>query len=194
MSGVEMRQLGEIASVRRGYTKPIESDDGVVFFGVSEILAGGSGRQRIVVDQGDGPRNAAERVHEGDVVVALMAAIGQSALISARHEGAVLSRECAVIRPEAEVSGAWLYIWTQSTDFREQVTRHTSGSTVPRLSYRALNEMLLPVPSAARRADAEALVAEFDGALERLGQVRSHLQELRAVEIELLLADLDGDE
>ena len=42
------------------------------------------------------------------------------------HEGAVLGRECAVVRPTSpELTSEWTYIWTQSSLFRDQVSRHS---------------------------------------------------------------------
>lgn len=200
MSKTPLRPLGEIAMILRGTVpaKPTDSDDGVPFFGITEITAGGIGDLRRVELDDDVTlkgKTAAEArggpvvLERGDVVVALMSNIGQAALVSPRHAGAVLGRECALVRPTDDLTSAWIYAWTQSAQFRDQATQHTSGSTMPRLSYRALGDLLIPVPSLDRQRDAEELLADFDGALSKVVQVQSYLTELRTLEIELLLGD-----
>lgn len=193
MSVIEVRPLGEVATVLRGTVpaKPTDREDGVPFFGLAEISAGGTAVTRLV-EPDDGPTPTL--LQRGDVVVALLSNIGQTALVMPRHEGAVLGRECAVIRAGSEITGAWIYVWTQSAQFHEQVARHTTGSTMPRLGYRAMPSLLIPVSSLDRQQDAAALLEEFDEALWNLGRVQSQVTELRSLEVELLLADLDGDE
>ena len=203
MSTMETRALGEVATILRGTvpSRPTDSEDGSPFFGISEISAGGvAPLRRVDLDDGATPgaqTTATARVgpvilEPGDVAVALMGNIGQSALVAPRHAGAVLGRECALIRPGlADISGAWIYVWTQSAHFRDQVLRHTSGTTMPRLSYRALTDLTIPVASGERQRATEALLEEFDAALRKLGQVQSYLTELRTLEIELVLADMN---
>lgn len=198
MTSAETRVLGDVATITRGTVpaKPTDSEDGVPFFGIAEISAGGTGAPRLVEpDEGKPPTI----LRAGDVVVALMSNIGQSALITSRHEGAVLGRECAVIRPAGpEVNGAWIYVWTQSAQFRDQAVRHASGSTMPRLSYRALSNLTIPVPPLERREellrDAQQLLEEFDSALWKVGQLQSYLTELRTLEVELFLTSNGANE
>lgn len=203
MTGIPLRPLGEIATILRGTVpaKPTDSEDGVPFFGITEITAGGTGDLRRVDLDGDATlkrktitdvRGVPVAIEPGDVAVALMSNIGQTALVSPRHAGAVLGRECAVIRPTDDVSGAWIYVWTQSAQFRDQAARHTSGSTMPRLSYRALADLMVPVPPSDRQLQAEELLADFDDALRKTDEVRAYLTELRTLELELLLSELDG--
>ncbi len=187
MTSAETRVLGDVATILRGTVpaKPTDSEDGVPFYGIAEISAGGTGAQRLVEPDDGKPPTI---LHAGDVVVALMSNIGQSALLTSRHEGAVLGRECAVIRPAGpEATGAWIYVWTQSAQFRDQAVRHTSGSTMPRLSYRALSDLTIPIPSLEQQGGAEQMLDEFDSALWKVGQLRSYLTELRTLEVELLL-------
>lgn len=202
MSEVPLRPLAEIAMILRGTVpaKPTDSQDGVPFFGISEITSGGIGDLRRVNLDGGATlkgktltevRGGPVRLEPGDVVVALMSNIGRAALVSPRHGGAVLGRECALIRPTDEVTSAWIYAWTQSAQFRDQATLHTSGSTMPRLSYRALADLLVPVPPIDRQLQAEELLADFDDALSKVGLVQAYLMELRTLEMELLLGDLD---
>lgn len=192
MTSAETRVLGDVATIIRGTVpaKPTDSPEGVPFFGIAEISAGAAGAPRLV--ETDDTKHPTI-LRAGDVVVALMSNIGQSALIAPRHEGAVLGRECAVIRPAGpETTGAWIYVWTQSAQFRDQAIRHTSGATMPRLSYRALSDLTIPIPPQEQQREAEQMLDEFDSALSKVGQLQSYLTELRTLEVELLLTK-NGD-
>ncbi len=194
MTSAKTRVLGDVATIIRGTVpaKPTDSEEGVPFFGIAEISAGGAGAPRRV-EPDDGKRPTILRA--GDVVVALMSNIGQSALITSRHEGAALGRECAAIRPAGpEASGAWIYVWTQSAQFRDQAIRHTTGTTMPRLSYRALSDLTIPIPPLKKQREAEEMLNGFDTALLKVGELQSYLTELRTLEVELLLADGGGSE
>lgn len=187
MSKFLVRPLGEVATVMRGSARSNETDsaDGVPFFGIGEISAG-TGPPKLVMPQSGLVDTALQR---GDVVVALIGDIGRSTLVPPRYEGAVLSRECALIRPRSGVEGAWIYVWTQSAEFRVQVHRRTSGATIPRLSYRLLSEFMIPIPPAERQREAESLLGLFDDSLSKLRKVQTHLTELRSLEMELLFAE-----
>jgi len=58
---------------------------------------------------------------------------------------------------------------------------------MPRLSYRALSDLTIPIPSLEQQGGAEQMLDEFDSALWKVGQLRSYLTELRTLEVELLL-------
>lgn len=184
--------LGDVAEVYRGTVpaRPTEAEGGIPFFGLAELAPDRPIAPRLVEpDPADGKPIV---LAEGDVVVALMSKIGRSALVTAQHAGAVLGRECALVRPGPEVAGAWIYVWTQSAQFRDQVGRHTSGTTMPRLSYRALASLEIPMPTTGQQQRAAAVLNDFDDAIGKVTQVQAYLTELRAVEIELLFADPEG--
>jgi restriction endonuclease S subunit len=182
------RSLGEVVEVVSGAVpaKPTDEEVGEPFVGITEISAGGAAApRRVAVD--DVPPGA-PRLALGDVAIALMSNIGSSLFVTPRHEGGVLGRECALLRPRvAEITGAWLYVWTQSEDFAQQVERHVTGTTMPRLSRRALFDFALPLPELETQIEAERLLADFDAALAKAGQVVADLTELRRIELQLLI-------
>jgi restriction endonuclease S subunit len=184
--------LGDLVHILSGTVpaKPTDDLDGEPFVGIAEITAGGAASPRYVVAD-DVPSGAA-RLKVGDVALALMSSIGSSLLIGARHEGAVLGRECAALRPQVpEITGSWLYVWTQSEDFAQQVERHVTGTTMPRLRRRALSDFTLPLPDLERQMEAQALIADFDEALAKAGRVVADLTELRRIELQLLIAHIE---
>lgn len=187
------RVLGDLVDVVSGAVpaKPTDDLHGVPFVGIAEISAGGAASPRHVgVD--DVPPGAA-RLQIGDVAIALMSSIGSSLLIRDRHEGAVLGRECAALRTRTpEVTGSWLYVWTQSEDFAHQVERNVTGTTMPRLNRRALSEFTLPLPDLEQQLKAQVLIADFDEAIAKTGHVVADLTELRRLELQLLIAELEA--
>lgn len=188
------RVLGELIEVVRGAVpaKPTDDLDGEPFVGITEISAGGSAPPRYVTADDVPP--AAPRLSNGDVAIALMSSIGSSLLITRSHEGAVLGRECAALRPRTpEITGSWIYVWTQSADFVQQVERHITGTTMPRLNLRALGDFTLPVPDLDNQMEVQAMLIEFDNALTKAGQVVAGLAELRRIELQLLLTDLETE-
>ncbi len=186
------RALGQLVDIVRGAVPAKPTDGGVrqPFVGITEISAGGAAPARYVAADDIPP--GAPRLTSGDVAIALMSSIGSSLLITARHEGAALGRECAALRPRApEITGSWLYVWTQSADFAQQIRRHVVGTTMPRLNLRALADFTLPIPDAVEQAAIESMLIDFDLALAKTGQVVADLTELRRIELQLLIADLE---
>jgi hypothetical protein len=185
------RALGELVDVVGGAVpaKPTDDAVGEPFVGITEISAGGAAAPRRVAT--DDVPDGAPRLEVGDVAIALMSNIGSSMLVTPRHEAAVLGRECAMLRPRvADITGAWLYVWTQSEDFAQQVERHVTGTTMPRLSRRALSDFVLPVPDRDAQSEAQRLLADFDAALAKAGQVLADLTELRRIELQLLISEI----
>lgn len=184
------RRLGDVADVLRGQVpaKPDESPDGEPFFGLTEITNQGRGPRRYA-RQSEIPPDA-PTLKVGDVVVALMSGIGRAVLVTPRIAGSVLGRECAVIRPtDASVTGGWIYVWTQSPEFRDLAERHTRGSTMPRLSTKALPDFTIAVPDRRIQRSVVDKLHDFDTALDEVEQLRSALAELRELEIQLALAE-----
>lgn len=185
------RSLGEVVEVVSGAVpaKPTDEQIAEPFVGITEISAGGAAAPRRVAVEDVPP--GAPRLALGDVAIALMSNIGSALFVTPRHEGAVLGRECVMLRPRvAEITGAWLYVWTQSEDFAQQVERHVTGTTMPRLSRRALSDFALPLPELDTQIEAERILADFDAALAKAGQVVANLTELRRIELQLLIGEV----
>jgi restriction endonuclease S subunit len=186
-----MSRLADVADIIRGLVpaKPTDTDEGVPFFGIAEITSGGVGPMRFVVPTDVDEK--AQYLEEGDVVVALLSSIGESALVTRSHSGAVLGRECAVLRAhQSDVLGAWLYAWTQSASFRQQVQARVSGSTMPRLSPSALAEFLVPIPALSEQERIRNMLEGFDTAISSANTVLANLMELRRVEVDLALSQV----
>jgi hypothetical protein len=181
--------LTDVTTILRGTVpaKPTDGGVGQPFVGIAEISAGGAGALRRV--EGSEVDERAVHLAVGDVVIALMGNLGQSLLITGRHAGSVLGRECAAMRPSSqEITGAWIYVWTLSADFRAQVERTIGGSTMPRLSLRGLPALTLPVPDLSTQQEVEGMLGDLERAISSTSEVLGQLQELRRVEVDIALA------
>ena len=189
------RPVEEIAEIHLG-TRGADletADEGALLIGIREVSADGADPPRYV--EGNAASRQVVEVKENDVVVALRGSTGRSILATKHHEGAVLDHGCALIRPiDDKISGEWIYLWTQSKQFRDRVSRSATGVTMPTLSSRALRELTIPIPTAEQLSGAEQLLGRFDEALERVGELQSALRELRDLEVELLIAHDAGTE
>ena len=212
------RSLEEVAEIHLGTGgAELDTDEGTPMIGDREDSADGASQPR------NAKNRAASRqvvhIQEKDVVVALRGYAGKSPfgtrqegeqllkifqssddagtsiLATGDHEGAVLRRGYALIRPIGdEVTATWVYLWTQSSQFSDQVSRSTTGVAIPSLSSRALRAFTIPIPTTEQLTEAEQLLGRFDDALEKVAELQSDLTELRALEVELVVAHDAGTE
>ena len=183
------RAVEEIAEIHLG-TRGADletADEGALLIGIREISADGADPSRYV--ESKAASSQVVEVKENDVVVALRGSTGRSILATEHHEGAVLDHGCALIRPiDDKISGEWIYLWTQSKQFRDHVSRSSTGVTIPTLTSRALRELTIPIPTAEQLSKAELLMSRFDEAFDKVRELQSDLRELRDLEVELLIA------
>jgi len=182
-------RLGELADLLLGRTPAPQTDDtsGPIFVGLAEL----SDRER-PTRRAPATDDKAIVLQPGDVVVARLSNIGASTLVTPdRLAGAVLGRECVALRPTDQgVTGDWLYLWTLSEHFLEQVRRSTSGGVMPRLDGKALRNFVVPVPDLATQAALHASDVRFDAALAELRQLVSDVAELRQLELNIAVAEI----
>jgi type I restriction enzyme S subunit len=184
-------RIADVALILRGAvpanTTPHGS--GPRFFGISEITSNG---HTIRFPEAGTDLSKGVYLEEGDVVVALMGRLGQATQIGPEHVGAVLGRECAVVRiqqPKSTVTASWVAACTQTAAFRDYAERNASGTTMPRLPIAALGHFEIPVPPLARQRHVEKLLTRFDEALRASHQTVEVLERLRSIELELELQE-----
>jgi hypothetical protein len=139
--------------------------------------------------------DSATILQQGDVVIALAGQYPGNSIIvgglyvGGRYDGAVLGRDCAAIRVtdvDAMISD-WLYAWTRTRDFREQVMREVVGSTIQRLTPRGLRGLSVPLLPLQEQRRIAAVAGAFDAALGAARLTVSDLEELRDCQLELEL-------
>lgn len=189
LTGSGEHRLGELADLLLGRTPAPQADDpsGPIFVGLAELSGRGRPTRRAPAT-GD----KAIVLQPNDVVIARLSNIGASALVTPdRLAGAVLGRECVALRPKQPgVTGEWLYLWTLSEHFLEQVRRSTSGGVMPRLDGKALSNFVVPVPSLVTQAALQTADERFETALAELRQLVSEVAELRQLELNIAVADI----
>ncbi len=187
--------LRTVAYVFRG-TVPantVETPTDIRFFGMAEVTTSGSAAPRYVAEDVD-LRTPPVWLETGDVVVATAGKPpGRAALVGPSQSGAVLGRECAVIRPKArpgQLLGGWFAAWTHTQDYLDQVEANTTGSTIRRLSVRALEEFLVPVPHIDEQLRIQDLIQGIDRTIMLGRQAMDQLEQLKEVEVDLRVARL----
>ena len=167
-----------------------DNESGVRIVRPADFNSRGHAEPHFVTGQSD--LTSMRRLQNGDIVVALAGPIGEAMVVGDDLVGAVLGRWCAALRARADqtaVTTEWLYGWTQSSDFRQQVERWTMAAATPRLPEPALRSFSVPVPDEANRLQLESTVAVFDEAIRDLERSLHLTRELRALEIDVLVID-----
>jgi hypothetical protein len=189
MSGI--RRLGDLVTVLRGRdaANTVSDPAGPRFFGIAEISARGGTAPRYLAEDGA----LADRVllGEEDVVVALLGNIGNATLVPHTAEGSVLGRECVALRVTSPdvLRPAWLCAWLSTQEFRAQVAQNTSGTTMPRLTPKALTDFTVVVPPLDKQLKIEELVRRFDRAIATTAASLGQLEALQTAELQLEMAD-----
>jgi restriction endonuclease S subunit len=182
-------RLGDLARVLRGRVpaNTVPDPDGPRFFGIAEISARGRSVPRYVEQNSSG--EDAVILIEGDVVVALLGNIGDATLVDDINAGAVLGRECVALRVTSPdvIRPAWLCAWMDSDEFRSQAAQNTSGTTMPRLSTKALADFVMAAPPLEEQVEVEELVRRFDVAIATTATTLQQLEALRIAELQLAM-------
>ncbi len=186
----------DVAEVLRGVT-PAKTVDGIgdepkgpSFFGLHEITDGGATSRFLE------PSFSVERavfLRKGDVVVALLGAIGAVAIVNDATDGAVLGRECAALRlrsSEDRLTSGWLQLVFESRPVRERAQAMATGQTMPRLTPKALGELTIPIPPRDVQDKVVDRMGKFDEAIKWQEDLLINLRDLRGREIELAMSGL----
>lgn len=183
------RLLGELAELLLGRTPAprVDEGSGQIFVGLAELSSHDRPTRHVSATD-----DKVVVLQTGDVVVARLSNIGASTLVEQDHlANGVLGRECVAIRPtDPGISGRWLYLWTLSDHFQDQVRRSTSGGVMPRLDVQALRNFLVPVPDLSTQAALQETDGGFETAIEALQHLLSDVIELRRLELNIAVAEL----
>ena len=187
-------RLADLALALKGRVaaNTVPDPAGPRFFGIAEISTRGSSPPRYVPE--DECPDDAVVLAEGDVVMALLGNIGNATVIPDTAVGFVLGRECVALRVTAPelLCPAWLCAWTESEEFRAQAAQHITGTTMPRLSTRALENFAITLPPVAKQLELAELVRRFDNAIAATATTLQQLEGLRAAEMQLAIAHLQA--
>lgn len=127
----------------------------------------------------------------GDVVLAVSFRPGAARVVDEELHGAVVGSDCVVLRAldEGPVTPGWLGVWVRSSYFQGQVEARSSGSGIPRIAARDVAQLQVPVPSLEHQDQTNDAVSELDRVHRELSQLVDEVNELRALEIDIAVAD-----
>ena len=126
----------------------------------------------------------------GDLIFASLDR-GHQTLVIDEQVGAVLGRDCLLVRlkPNSGFSPEFIGAWTETEDFRRQVSRYVSGTTMPRLTQKALDLAVVPQLTPAQMRDIVELRRDFAAALHSAEEAVEQLRALRSVEMEVAFVE-----
>lgn len=141
--------LGEVCRIQAGLSKRTgrESPDGTPI-----VMIGNIARGRIVPDavsrfvlRGEAGADR-YRLRPDDVVCARTGDLGRSAVAAKENAGWLVGSGCLLLRPSAAVLPRYLVHYFEQPAVREWLRASSTGSVIPNLSIRTLEEMPLAVP------------------------------------------------
>jgi restriction endonuclease S subunit len=186
--------VSQVAEVLRGTTPaPKDSDnDGPIFIGQTEVTSGAYGTMRHVVMNDEDQKLAPVLLEPGDVVIASMDRSHHALLIREDMREAVLGRECVAIRLSSNVESltpSFLAIWARSDDFVRQADAMMTGTTMPRLTMKALGTMMVPLPDRDVMLSIEATAKKYDDAIRAASDTLEQLKVLQDLELDLAIQE-----
>jgi len=123
------------------------------------------------------------RLRGGDLVYAIRGSIGEVAMVPNELEGANLTQDAARVAYTSASYGPWLLHALKAAAIFAQLEAGAVGATIRGINIRDLKRALIPVPPRAEQetiarflvqgiAKIDALVAEVQGAIDRLRELR----------------------
>lgn len=190
--------LGLFAKVLKGITPAprVYSTKGQYFIGQSEVTSGGNAllRRVQVLPDDDGPEPTYLQL--GDLVISSLNPKRRVLMVNELADGAILGRECLAVRLEGSfqpVTPKFLMAWMKTDDFVRQADALTTGTTMPRLSQRSLEEVQVPLLTPKHQELVAAIAYKFDTATAALRSTLAQVEELEGIELELAFLE-DSDE
>ncbi|MEV0276674.1 hypothetical protein AB0I22_09880 [Streptomyces sp. NPDC050610] len=91
-------------------------------------------------------RSTRATLREGDLAVVLVRRVGESALVTAEHEGWTATRSVGIIRADTDIA-QWLRIWLQTPTAKARIDEDVTAHVEPTISLDTLRHMPFPLPS-----------------------------------------------
>ncbi len=182
--------LNKFAMVLKGTTPApsVSSNEGVPFIGQSEVSGGGHAplRRLQVLPDEDGPEPT--YLQREDLVLSSLDSKRRVLMVSELIDGAVLGRECLAIRLDSSwrpVEPTFLLAWMKTEDFKCQADALATGTTMPRLTQRALEAVQVPLLTPKHQERVTTMAKKFDAATAALRLTLAQIEELEGIELEL---------
>ena len=178
------------AEVLKGTTPApqVNSIKGLYFIGQSEVRSGGNAplRRVQVLPEDDGPEPTYLQL--GDLVISSLDPKRRVLMVNEVVDGAILGRECLAVRLHRNrqfFTPKFLMAWMKTDDFLRQADALTTGTTMPRLTQRALGAVQVPLLTPKNEERVTSIAHKFDVATGALRLTLAQVEELEGIELEL---------
>ena len=114
-------------------------------------------------------------ISSSDLYISIAGTIGKSGIIPKELDGANLTENaCKLVYKTKNISNRYVYYYTQTNLFKEQIFDKTKMAAMPKLALTRLATVKLSVPSLLEQ---ERIVAKLDKALEAIDKVKSNAEQ-----------------
>jgi hypothetical protein len=176
------RPLSAFALIRHG-TSIRSSDyiaadsDGLPYIRISDLAKGTVTRDSVKYVPTGGV-SALARAKTRDVLFSLTGTIGKTAVVPKELDGAVVSSQLAIIRPDERVAvSGFLARILASKKVKEQIKRFQTGAIIEHISIKDLRELLISLPSVEDQKSVLARIEELESSSQVLIENQRRLQE-----------------
>lgn len=121
-------------------------------------------------------------LEEGDIVVGRRGEIGRCAVVSQNESGWICGTGSFFIRPLPSLDSQFLAHLIRSPEYREQLEKLSTGTTMKNLSNTALGDLVVSIPPLPEQRRIVAILDEaFDGIATAKANAEQNLQNARAL-------------
>ena len=183
----EVARLGEVAEVNKGNWDPIEGND-ILYLDLTSVAAPGVLSAPTPLAANDAPSRARRRVASGDILISTVRPnLRGFARVPAAPENLIASTGFAVLTPNSDASGSFLYHHVMNLRFAMHMEAATTGQAYPAVRPSDVADYRIPLPPLPE----QDVIAEAVDAVENAinsGRIETHnLKSLKASAAEALL-------
>lgn len=114
-------------------------------------------------------------ISSSDLYISIAGTIGKSGIIPVELDGANLTENaCKLVYKTKNISNRYVYYYTQTNLFKEQIFDKTKMAAMPKLALTRLATIKLLVPSLSEQ---ERIVAKLDEAFEAIDKVKANAEQ-----------------
>lgn len=114
-------------------------------------------------------------ISSSDLYISIAGTIGKSGIIPVELDGANLTENaCKLVYKTKNISNRYVYYYTQTNLFKEQIFDKTKMAAMPKLALTRLATIKLLVPSLSEQ---ERIVAKLDKAFEAIDKVKANAEQ-----------------
>ena len=117
------------------------------------------------------------QIKPNDVIVPRHSAVEKLAIVTSKHDGALLGQQLFAVRPTKKILSEYLLHAFAFDSTQTQIRQMTRGSISAALSRNSLKALVIPLPSLSEQ---KKIVKKFSGYLAQIQSLEEELQHLRS--------------